>query len=62
MNSVQHWGENPWGDWEFSIKDVMLNKRKYPRFPKSRRFLIGWKFEIFGTEQQVPQLGGKVPY
>ena len=48
MNSVQHWGENPVGDWKLEI----LDKRKN-YFPHSERILLSWRLHLFGTSEPI---------
>ena len=48
MNSVQHWGENPLGDWQLEILD---KRRNY--YPQSDRILLSWRLHLFGTSEPI---------
>jgi len=48
MNSVQHWGENPLGDWKLEILD---KRRNY--YPQADRILLSWRLHLFGTSEPI---------
>jgi len=48
MNSVQHWGENPLGDWKLEVLD---KRRNY--YPQADRILLSWRLHLFGTSEPI---------
>lgn len=48
MNSVQYWGENPFGDWKLEVLDKRQNY-----YPQADRILLSWRLHLFGTSEPI---------
>ena len=53
MNSVQHWGENPLGDWQLEILDKRRNYYPQDFEAQVEAQVLSWRLHLFGTSEPI---------